>query len=181
VGATGWPSRPQLKFGAGLISGRRGTSSRRRILPIQLSVLEQVRADAIRAMKAGEKDVVGALRLLVSELQKDVKEGDGNELAVLRREHKRRVEAATQFQSANRPDLAQKEQAEALMISRYLPADLSDEQLDEIIAEAISQTGASSPKDMGQVMKVVMDQAGGLVDGKRASEAVRAALGAQIR
>jgi uncharacterized protein YqeY len=146
-----------------------------------LSVLEQVRADVIRAMKAGEKDVVGALRLLVSELQKDVKEGDGNELAVLRREHKRRVEAATQFQSANRPDLADKEQAEAQMISRYLPPDLGDERLDGIVAEAIAQTGASSPKDMGQVMKVVMDQAGGLVDGKRASEAVRAALGAQIR
>jgi uncharacterized protein len=147
----------------------------------QLSVLEQVRADAIRAMKAGERDVVGALRLLVSELQKDVKEGHGDELAVLRREHKRRLEAATQFQSANRPDLAHKEQAEALMISRYLPPDLSDEQLDGIVTDAIAETGASSPKDMGQVMKVVMSQAGGLVDGKRASDAVRAALGAQIR
>lgn len=129
-------------------------------------------------MKAGERDVVGALRLLVSELQKDQKEGDGDELAVLRREHKRRLEAATQFQSANRPDLAHKEQAEAVMIARYLPPDLSDAQLDEIIADAIAQTGAGSPKDMGPVMKVVMDRAGGLVDGKRASEAVRAALGA---
>ena len=127
-------------------------------------------------MKAGERDVAGALRLLVSELQKDVKEGDGDELAVLRREHKRRVEAATQFQNANRPDLAHREQAEAEMISRYLPPDLSDQQLDEIIAEAIARTGATGPRDMGPVMKVVMDQAGGLVDGKRASEAVRAAL-----
>jgi uncharacterized protein YqeY len=143
-----------------------------------LSVLEQVRADVVSAMKAGERDVVGALRLLVSELQKDQKEGDGDELAVLRREHKRRLEAATQFQSANRPDLAHKEQAEAVMIARYLPPDLSDAQLDEIIADAIAQTGAGSPKDMGPVMKVVMDRAGGLVDGKRASEAVRAALGA---
>ena len=129
-------------------------------------------------MKAGERDVAGALRLLVSELQKDNKEGSGDELAVLRREHKRRLEAATTFENANRPDLAHKEQAEAVMISRYLPPDLTDEQLGEIVAGAIKQTGATGPRDMGPVMKVVMDQAGGLVDGKRASEAVRAALGA---
>jgi len=130
----------------------------------------------IRAMKAGERDVAGALRLLVSELQKDAKEGDGDEMVVLRREHKRRIEAATQFQNANRPDLAQQEQAEAAMIARYLPPDLTDEQLDAIVAEALTQTGATGPRDMGAVMKVVMDRAGGLVDGKRASDAVRAAL-----
>jgi uncharacterized protein YqeY len=143
-----------------------------------LNVLEQVRADVISAMKAGERDVAGALRLLVSELQKDEKEGSGDELAVLRREHKRRVEAATQFENANRPDLAHKEQAEAVMIARYMPPDLSDEQLDEIVVAAIAETGATSPRDMGAVMKVVKDRAGGLVDGKRASDAVRAALGA---
>lgn len=139
-------------------------------------MLEQVRADVVSAMKAGERDVAVALRMLVSELQKDVKDGDGDELAVLRREHKRRLEAATQFAHANRPDLADKEQAEAVMIARYLPPDLTDDQLDEIIAEAIDQTGASGPRDMGAVMKVVKDRAGGLVDGKRASDAVRAAL-----
>ena len=127
-------------------------------------------------MKAGERDVAGALRLLVSELQKDAKEGDSDELAVLRREHKRRLEAASQFRNANRPDLAHKEQAEAEMISRYLPPDLSDDQLDQIVTDAIAQTGATGPRDMGSVMKLVMDRAGGLVDGKRASEAVRAAL-----
>ncbi len=127
-------------------------------------------------MKAGERDVAGALRLLVSELQKDAKEGDGDELAVLRREHKRRLEAASQFRNANRPDLAHKEQAEAEMISRYLPPDLSDDQLDQIVTDAIAETGATGPRDMGSVMKLVMDRAGGLVDGKRASEAVRAAL-----
>lgn len=116
--------------------------------------------------------------MLVAELQKDQKEGAGDDLAVLRREHKRRLEAATQFESANRPDLAHKEQAEAVMIARYLPPDLTDEQLGEIIAEAIAETGATSPREMGAVMKVVKDRAGGLVDGKRASDAVRAALGA---
>jgi uncharacterized protein len=143
-----------------------------------LNVLEQVRADVISAMKAGERDVAAALRMLVAELQKDQKEGAGDELAVLRREHKRRLEAATQFENANRPDLAHQEQAEAVMISRYLPPDLTDEQLGEIIAAAVAETGATSPRDMGAVMKVVKAQAGGLVDGKRASDAVRAALGA---
>jgi len=127
-------------------------------------------------MKAGERDVAGALRLLVSELQRDLKEGEGDELSVLRREHKRRLDAASQFQNADRLDLAEKEQAEAEMISRYLPPDLTDEQLQAIVADAIDQTGATGPRDMGPVMKVVKERAGGSVDGKRASEAVRAAL-----
>jgi uncharacterized protein YqeY len=141
-----------------------------------LNVLEQVRADVISAMKARDRNVAAALRLLVSELQRDAKEGPGDEVAVLRREHKRRLEAATQFEQAGRPDLARSEQAEAAMIARYLPPELTDAQLDGIIAEAIAQTGASSPRDMGSVMKVVKDRAGSLVDGKRASDAVRAAL-----
>lgn len=127
-------------------------------------------------MKAGEREVAAALRLLVSELQRDEKEGPGDELAVLRREHKRRLEAAAQFQRANRSDLAEREQAEATMIARYLPPDLSDEQLKQLIAEGIAETGATGPRDMGAVMRVVKDRAGGLVDGKRASDAVRAAL-----
>lgn len=143
-------------------------------------MLEQVRADVIGAMKAGERDVAGALRLLVSELQKDAKEGAGDELAVLRREHKRRLEAATQFEAAGRLDLAHQEQAEAAMIARYLPPALSDAQLDEIVADAISQTGASGPRDMGAVMKAVKERAGGAVDGKRASDAVRAALAREV-
>lgn len=138
--------------------------------------MEQVRADVIRAMKAGEKDLVGALRLLVSELQKDVKEGRNDELAVLRREKKRRLEAATQFHKANRPDLAHQEEAEAHMIAQYLPPDLDDAMLAQIVAESIDETGAAGPADMGKVMKAVIERAGGLVDGKRASDAVKAAL-----
>jgi hypothetical protein len=141
-----------------------------------LNVLEQVRADVISAMKAGERDVAGALRLLVSELQKDQKEGAGDQLAVLRRERKRRLEAATQFAQAGRSDLAEREQEEAVMIARYLPPDLTDEQLEEIVAAAVAQTGATGPRDMGAVMRLVTERADGLVDGKRASDAVRAAL-----
>jgi len=142
----------------------------------ELSVLEQVRADAVRALKAGDRDLAGALRLLLSELQKDAREGTGDELAVLRRERKRRLDAAEQFQAGNRPELAQKEQGEAEMISGYLPAELDDAKLEELVRAAIAEVGASSPKDMGAVMKAVMASTDGQVDGRRASAAVKAAL-----
>jgi uncharacterized protein len=127
-------------------------------------------------MKSGDKELTGALRLLVAELQRDAKEGAGDELAVLRRERKRRVEAAKQFRDGGRDELAAHEEFEAELIGRYLPADLDDAQLTQLVTDAIAQSGATSPKDMGAVMKLVMDRAGGLVDGKRASAAVRAAL-----
>jgi uncharacterized protein YqeY len=143
-----------------------------------MTVTEQVRSDITGAMKAGEKGRVGALRLVLSELQKAEKEGGDDELTVLRRERKRRLDAAAQFRDGGRPELADQEESEAELISTYLPADLSDEELDQMIASAISETGASSPKDMGQVMKAVMAASGGRADGKRASARVRAALGA---
>jgi uncharacterized protein YqeY len=130
------------------------------------------------AMKAGEKDRVGALRLVLSELQKAAKEGDPDELAVLRRERKRRLEAASQFRDGGRPELAEQEESEAEIIAAYLPAELSDEELAAIVAGAIEETGATSAKDMGQVMKVVMAKSGGRADGKRASARVREALSA---
>src|ERR1700694_4260067 len=129
------------------------------------------------AMKAREKERVGALRLVLSELQKAVKDGDGDELAVLRRERKRRLEAAAQFRDGGRPELAEQEESEASLIEVYLPAELGDAELDNIVASAIAETGASSVKDMGQVMKAVMAKSGGRADGKRASARVRAALG----
>jgi hypothetical protein len=143
-----------------------------------VTVTEQVRTDMTTAMKAGEKRRVGALRLVLSELQKAAKEGGGDELAVLRRERKRRLEAATQFRDGGRPELAEQEESEAKLIETYLPAELDDAQLDAIVAAAISETGAASAKDMGQVMKAVMAKAGGRADGKRASARVREALGA---
>jgi uncharacterized protein len=128
------------------------------------------------AMKAQEKERVGALRLVLSELQKAAKDGSDDELAVLRRERKRRLEAASQFREGGRPELAEQEEAEAELIAGYMPAELSDEELDGIVAAAIAETGAASPKDMGQVMKVVMAKSGGRADGKRASARVREAL-----
>ena len=141
-----------------------------------MSVIDQVRGDMTSAMKAGEKDRVGALRLVLSELQKSQKEGNADDLAVLRRERKRRLEAAEQFRGGGRPELAEQEEAEAKIIEGYLPAELDDSELDAMVAAAIAETGASGPKDMGQVMKAVMARAEGRADGKRASTRVREAL-----
>ena len=144
--------------------------------PEGVSVIDQVRGDMTSAMKAGEKDRVGALRLVLSELQKAQKDGNADELAVLRRERKRRLEAAEQFRGGGRPELAEQEEAEARIIEAYLPTELDESELDAIVAAAIAETGASDPKDMGQVMKAVMARAGGRADGKRASARVREAL-----
>ena len=141
-----------------------------------MTVTERVRTDMTSAMKAGEKERVGALRLVLSELQKAAKDGSDDELAVLRRERKRRIEAATQFRDGGRPELAEQEESEARLIEDYLPAELSESDLDAIVAGAVAETGASEPKDMGRVMKVVLAKAGGRADGKRASARVREAL-----
>jgi uncharacterized protein YqeY len=143
-----------------------------------VSVTEQVRADMTAAMKAGEKQRVVALRLVLSELQKASKEGTDDELDVLRRERKRRFEAASQFRDGGRPELAEQEESEATIIESYLPAELDDSELDALIATAIAETGANSPRDMGQVMKAVMASSGGRADGKRTSVRVREALSA---
>lgn len=143
-----------------------------------MTVTEQLRSDITGAMKAGEKDRVGALRLVLSELQKAQKEGGDDELAVLRRERKRRLDAAEQFRDGGRPELAEQEESEAQLIAGYLPAELSDAELDQMITTAIADTGASTPRDMGQVMKAVMAASGGRADGKRTSARVREALGA---
>ena len=140
------------------------------------TVTERVRADVTGAMKAGEKQRVGALRLVLSELQKAAKDGSADELTVLRRERKRRLEAAEQFREAGRPELAGLEESEAALIAGYLPAELSDAELDVLVRGAIARTGASSPKDMGEVMKAVMTASGGRADGRRTSARVREAL-----
>ena len=141
-----------------------------------MSVTDTVRTDLTTAMKAGEKDRVGTLRLVLSELQKDAKEGAGDELAVLRRERKRRLEAAKAFRDGDRPELADAEEAEAVVIETYLPAELPDDELRAIVADAVGATGASSPKDMGNVMKAAMATVAGRADGKRVSALVQEAL-----
>jgi uncharacterized protein YqeY len=141
-----------------------------------MTLAETVKADLTTAMKAGEKDRVGALRLVLSELQKAAKDGSDDEQAVLRRERKRRVEAATAFRDNGRAELADAEEAEARIIEAYLPAELGDDELRAIVQAAVAQVGASSPKDMGAVMKAAMPQIAGRADGKRVSALVNETL-----
>jgi uncharacterized protein YqeY len=143
-----------------------------------MTLADTVKQDLAAAMKAREKDRVAALRLVLSELQKTAKEGGGDELAVLRRERKRRLESAGAFREAGRAELADAEEAEARLIEGYLPAQLGDDELRAIAAAAVAETAASSPKDIGMVMKAAMAKVGGRADGKRVSALVREALGA---
>jgi uncharacterized protein len=144
-----------------------------------MSILEQVQADTTAALKAGDRPRAQALRVVASELQKAHKEarGEADEVAVLRRERKRRSEAADSYREAGRSDLAETESAEAELIAAYLPAELSDDELRAIVGDAVAETGATSPKEMGQVMSVVMPRVGGRADGKRVSAAVQEQLG----
>ncbi|HEY4810201.1 MAG TPA: GatB/YqeY domain-containing protein [Solirubrobacteraceae bacterium] len=141
-----------------------------------MAILEQIKVDLQAAMRAGEKHRVGALRLVLSELQKAAKEGADDELVVLRRERKRRLEAAKAYDEAGRDDLARGEQAEAQLIDTYLPAELSDDELAAIVEQAVRDSGAASAKDMGAAMKQAMAVVDGRADGKRVSGLVRAAL-----
>jgi uncharacterized protein YqeY len=147
-----------------------------RILKGQMTLADRVKQDLASAMKAGEKDRVGALRLVLSELQKAAKDGGNDEQAVLRRERKRRQEAARAFRDAGRDELAAGEEAEAAIIEAYLPAELSDDELRAIVSDAVAETGATSPKQMGQVMKTAMPRVAGRADGRRVSGLVQEAL-----
>jgi uncharacterized protein YqeY len=142
-----------------------------------MSVLEQVQADVRTAMKAGERERAAALRMVVDSLQKDAKLGDGDEVAVLQRERKKRLEAADAYHEAGRTQQAADEHFEAELIESYLPQQLSDADLADLVAAAIEEAGASEQKQMGQVMSALMPKVGGRADGKRVSAAVRERLG----
>ena len=138
-----------------------------------MAILEQVQADTRTAMKAGERDRVAALRLVADALQKDLKAGGEDEIAVLRRERKRRLEAADAYRDGGSADRAASEEAEAREIERYLPAELSDEELGSLVDAAITDTGASGPGEIGKVMGATMPRVAGRADGNRVSAIVR--------
>ncbi len=142
-----------------------------------MSVLEQVQADVRTAMKAGERERAAALRMIVDSLQQDAKLGKGDEVAVLQRERKKRLEAAEAYRDAGRAEQASVEGLEAELIEAYLPEQLTDEELAELVEVAIAETGAGEQKQMGQVMSALMPKVGGRADGKRVSAAVREKLG----
>jgi uncharacterized protein YqeY len=143
-----------------------------------MSVLERVQDDVKTALKGGDRERVHALRLIVNELQKAEKEGDSDDVAVLQRERKRRLEAAEAYREGGSEDRAEAEEREAEIIDSYLPEQMPDEELRAIVGDAVAESGASSPKEMGKVMSVVMPKVKGRAEGKRVSQLVREALGA---
>jgi uncharacterized protein len=140
---------------------------------MEMAILEQVQVDTREAMKAGERDRVAALRLITDALQKDRKDGGDDEVAVLRRERKRRLEAAEAYREGGSGDRAEAEEAEAREIERYLPAEMPEDELAALVDDAISQTGAAEPSEIGKVMGALMPKVGGRADGKRVSAMVR--------
>lgn len=143
-----------------------------------MSALEQCQEDVRAAMKAGERERAAALRMIVDSLQKEAKLGKGDEVAVLQRERKKRLEAADAYEEAGRGEAAASERSEAELIDAYLPEQLGDEELAGLVEAAVEETGASEQKQIGQVMSALMPKVAGRADGKRVSAAVRERLGA---
>ena len=141
-----------------------------------MTVAEQIQRDVGAAMKAGDRERAGALRLVLAELQKAAKEGGDDEQTVLRRERKRRRDAETAFRDAGRDELADKEASEGALIETYLPSQLSDDELDVMVTAAIEETNAQSMRDMGTVIKHVMAAAQGRAEGGRVSAKVKERL-----
>ena len=149
-----------------------------------MSMNDQVGADITAAMKARDASRLSALRMLkAAVMNKSVEKGrdldDAEVLQVVASLVKQRRDSIEQFTNAGRTDLVEKETAELKVLQAYLPAAATPEEIIAAVAEAIAETGASSPKDMGKVMKAVMPKlAGKNADGKAVNEAVRRTLGA---
>lgn len=142
-----------------------------------MPVLEQLQSDVNAALKAGDRERAGALRVVASELQKAIKDdSDADEVAVLQRERKRRLESAQAFREGGRDELAGEAERDAALIEAYLPEQISDDELRALVADAVAESGAESPKDMGKVMALVMPKVQGRADGKRVSGAAKQLL-----
>ncbi|RUO98980.1 GatB/YqeY domain-containing protein [Hyphomicrobium sp.] len=142
----------------------------------------QINADLKTAMKAGDKQRVGTLRLINAAIQSAEIEAkkeldDAGVLAVMTKMVKQRRDSIAQYTTGGRPELAATEQAEIDIIEAYLPKQMDDAAVTAAIAEAIKETGAASPKDMGKVMGVLKSKFAGQMDFQKASAAVKAALG----
>ncbi|WP_086247698.1 GatB/YqeY domain-containing protein [Campylobacter vicugnae] len=146
-----------------------------------MSVKAQILNDIKAAMKAGNSFERDTLRMINSafkqiEVDERVELDDARIFAILQSEIKRRNESATQYKNGGRDDLAQKELGEIEIISRYLPKQLSDEELNAKISELIAQNGLNGIKDLGLLMKLAKDAIGSACDGRRMSEAAKKAL-----
>ncbi|HYN91064.1 MAG TPA: GatB/YqeY domain-containing protein [Thermoleophilaceae bacterium] len=141
-----------------------------------MSLLNQVQDDVKSALKAGERERVHALRLIADALQKAEKENGVDPVEVLQRERKRRLEAAQAYRDGGRTDAAEAEEREAEIIASYMPEQVSDEELAAIVGDAVAESGASSPQELGKVMALVMPKVKGRADGKRVSAVVKEKL-----
>jgi len=138
----------------------------------------QITEDMKAAMRSGDKERLGVIRMITAAIkQREVDEritlDDTQVLSVLEKMIKQRKESLIQFQAGNRQDLVDKETAEITLLQSYLPAQLSDAEVDSLIGDAIASTGATSIKDMGKVM--------GIINGKAQGRADMAAVGAKIK
>jgi len=143
-----------------------------------ITELEQEVQDAMRAGDAGRRD---ALRLILSSLRSAEKDllrplTEDEELQVLQRERKKRLEAAEAFRSGGRDTQAEKEEAELAVLEEFMPEPLTEEELEQILDDAIAENGATSMRDMGRVMKDVMPQIAGRADGAAVSQMLREKL-----
>ncbi len=142
-------------------------------------MLDTIKADSSAALKAGDRERLAALRVASSELQKAAKDGRADQAAevrVLERERKQRMEAAEANRTAGREDVAASEERKAEVIAGYLPAQLSDDELAALVGDAVAESGATSPAEMGKVMPLAMAKVGGRAEGRRVSALVKEKL-----
>jgi uncharacterized protein YqeY len=146
-----------------------------------MSLIQRLEAELEQAMKERDGDRRDALRLILSNLRSAEKElqrplHDEEELQVLQRERKKRLEAADAFRGAGRDEQADAEERELEVLEEFMPEPLSEEELEEIVDDAIAETGATSLRDLGRVMADVMPQIAGRADGSAVSQLVREKL-----
>jgi uncharacterized protein len=147
-----------------------------------MSLKERITDDMKAAMRAGERERLGVIRMITSAIkQREVDEritlDDAQVLSVLEKMIKQRKESLVQFQAGNRQDLVEKEAAEITLLQGYLPSQLSDAEIDSLIKDAIAATGAASIKDMGKVMAVIKGKAQGRADMAAVGTKIKAKLG----
>ena len=149
-----------------------------------MGLKETLKSDLTEAIRSSNKVVSGTIRMVLTAITNEEVSGkearvlsDDEIITVLSREAKKRREAAEEFAKANRPDKAAEEKAEGEVIDKYLPAQLSEEDIKKMIAAAVASTGASGPGDMGKVMGAIKPQIAGKADGALVSSLVKAALG----
>lgn len=147
-----------------------------------MDLKQQIMSDVKEAMKSKEAERLSVLRFVQAAIKNkeiDVRPNDitnDDVLAVLKKMAKQHKDAIDQFQKAKRTDLVEKEQFELSVVEAYLPEQLGKEQIEQVVSVVIEETGASSMKEMGMVMKAVLEKTGGAADNKMVSEIVRAKL-----